>query len=483
MPQTLIPHLRTLPTDTITPVSAFLRLRAHFPGPAYLLENSTPGQRGYSLLGVEPFATARIQGGVLRWQEGDQEQIIPGEPLTELGRLLQQYQSIPLPDMPPFLGGAVGFLGFDCIQYLEPIVLPPGGERDEACLMFFKAGVIFDHARHRLILFANVDSASGLPGEAQAQATLERLEAALEEPVTTERSSRLPNQSPESPELEGLMGEEAYCQAVRKIKAHIRQGDIFQCVLADRFTQPLRTEPFNIYRVLRSLNPSPYLFFLDTGREILLGASPEMLVQCENGTISTCPIAGTRPRGQTPAEDLKMEKQMLSSVKERAEHLMLVDLGRNDIGRSARPGTVKVPEFMQVHRFSHVMHLVSLVQGELAAGKTAWDALLACFPAGTLSGAPKVRALQILSELEPARRGPYGGAILYASFSGALDSCITIRSLHIYDGHIHVQAGAGIVADSRPAAEYQEVRAKSRAILRAVQLAHLQQEAIHAAAH
>ncbi len=277
----------------------------------------------------------------------------------------------------------------------------------------------------------------------------------------------------------GLFGQDEFCQAVKIIKNHIRKGDIFQCVLSDRFKFKLKTDPFSIYRTLRAISPAPYLFYLSLGDdEFLLGASPERLVKVENRIIQTCPIAGTRPRGKTIEEDKKFEKELLMSVKEKAEHLMLVDLGRNDVSRVAKAGSVKVTQFMEVEKFSNVMHLVSQVEGRLPHPKSAWDALGSCFPAGTLSGAPKIKALEIIDNLEKGPRGPYGGAIIYYDFSGNLDSCINIRSLRIKNNQGFVQAGAGIVFDSRAKNEYIEIYHKSKAVREALSIAHLLEEQI-----
>ena len=391
--------------------------------------------------------------------------------MVELKRYLSKFKAPRLDSLPPFCGGAVGFIGYDCIKYLEAIPSKANDlPIDDAHLMLFKNIVAFDRVKDRLIIICNI-----LSDEEPLEAGFERASreaSQLLKKITEQGPLQLAGETKSVPTSRksptGIYGKAAYVDGVRKIKKHIRKGDIFQGVISDRFSLPISSSPFEIYRNLRRLCPSPYMFYLSMEDFVLLGASPEMLVRVNNGLVETCPIAGTRPRGETDAKDKKLERELLASVKEKAEHLMLVDLGRNDLGKVSRPGTVKVQSFMEVHRYSNVMHLVSLVQGKIKQKLSAWDAFFSCFPAGTLSGAPKIRAMEIISELEPTARGPYGGAVVYSDFSGSFDSCITIRSAVIHKNTAHVQAGAGIVADSRPDKEYEELLHKSLSIRNAI---------------
>lgn len=462
--------------DFLTPVSAFLRLR-RAAVPAFLLESVEQGQRGarYSYLGVEPFEILKVQGGVLQVGAQGATTVIPGDPLRALTERLGRYRAARAPELPPFPGGAVGYVGFGAVRYLEPVlarsIAAPPLDVPDIFLMMFRSIVCFDHqtAQAYLIVNALLDEAAGAEAQAEkeAAALLERLrhpspeEQALLVPLSPLSLSAQASAAPE-------LGAERFCAAVQTIKGHIRRGDIFQCVLSERFRLPVRTDPLAIYRALRHESPTPYQFYLQDEQQVLLGASPELLVQVVGSHVETHPIAGTRPRGATAAQDAQRERELLRSAKERAEHLMLVDLGRNDLGRVCHPGSVAVRELMQVQRFSHVMHLVSAVEGRLARGRTALDALWACFPAGTLSGAPKVRAIEILSQLEGSGRPCYGGAVVRAGFDGDLTACITIRALLVRGGMGHAQAGAGIVADSSPQREYEEVLHKVATVRRAV---------------
>lgn len=465
--------IHQMPTDTLTPLAALLRLRAQTPGPAFLFESagSDLEQARYSFLGIEPQERLCLQAGVLTQHLGGVSRALPGPPLEALRERLGAVQQPVDPELPPFVGGFVGYLGYDIVSELEAIVLPETtAAMPEACAMRFDQLLIFDHLKSRILLVAQLPAGAGAERVAQTEASLRQLQQRLRQPVAAEALLQLPEPDTVQP-LTGEMGETAYCAKVEALKQAIHDGEIFQAVLSEQFRVPYSADPFTLYRVLRSLNPSPYLFYLDTGDAVLLGASPELLLKSDGRRISTCPIAGTRRRGRTRAEDAALAEEMLHDEKERAEHLMLVDLGRNDLGRVARPGSVRVSRYMEIEKFSHVMHLVSLVEAELAEGKSALDALLACFPAGTLSGAPKIRAMQLLSELEPVRRGWYGGAVFYSGFDGQLDACITIRSLAICQGEAVLQAGAGIVADSIPAMEYKEVRNKARVMFQTLQLA------------
>ena len=464
-------RVHEIPMDTLTPVSALMRLNPE--EACFLFESGGAdlNQARYSFLGLNPEESLILKAGRLTRHCQGETEVLAGEPLLALKEILEREQVASAPDLAPFCGGYVGYLGYDIVRYLEAIPLPPG-QMPEACLMRFQNLLIFDHLKRRIQILVSLFPERGdlAAQEAQAEAFIAETLARLRQPVAAESLLELPEMDT-AVIPRGLAGPERFCEGVKRLKSHILQGDIFQAVLSERFEVPLEADPFLIYRVLRSLNPSPYLFYLNTGQQILLGGSPEMLVKSDGHEISNCPIAGTRPRGKNRAEDLALATELLADEKERAEHLMLVDLGRNDIGRVAQPGSVKVTRYMEVENFSHVMHLVSQVDGELAAGKTPFDALLACFPAGTLSGAPKVRAMQLLAELEPQARDWYGGSVFYHGFDGQLDACITIRSLCIQDQKVTLQAGAGIVADSDPQKEYQEVCNKAQALFQAIALA------------
>lgn len=466
--------------DTLTPVSAFLRLRRNLQ-PAFLLESVEQGQRGarYSYLGVEPFEILKVQRGEFSITTGGTTTKVAGEPLPALAKHLARYRAAPAPELPPFSGGAVGYVGFSAVRYLEPVLartVPVAPlELPDVFLMMFRSLVCFDHQTAQAFIIVNALLEHAADAEARAHREAEALLAQLQQPAPEE----LTLIQPVAPLLatdpallntvaEPQLGPERFGAAVRTIKKHIRRGDIFQCVLSERFHVPVRVEPLHVYRALRRESPSPYQFYLQDGAQALLGASPELLVQVVGRHVETHPIAGTRPRGATASLDAQRARELLRSTKERAEHLMLVDLGRNDLGRVCHPGSVTVREFMQVERFAHVMHLVSAVQGQLGRGRSAWDALWACFPAGTLSGAPKVRAIEILSQLEGCGRPCYGGAVVRAGFDGDLTACITIRSLLVRDGIGYAQAGAGVVADSSAEREYQEVMHKATAVRRAV---------------
>ena len=469
----VVPLVKTLPADTMTPVGAFLALRGKEPG--FLLESVEGGERyaRYSFLGAEPFETLEVKDGQLHVRRGKKERVVAGCPFDAIEAELNRFHALPEPGLPPFTGGAVGHMSYETIARLEPTTgLKPPTEEPEARLRVFADVAAFDRLRQRLVLCANVIVEPGTSvskAYRRAERALASMEARLAKP------GRIPRRSPSGAKLKlkAQLGSKKFMDGVRTLKQAIREGEIFQAVLSDRFETPLQASAFDVYRRLRALNPSPYLFFIGSEDDALLGASPEMLVRVEDGKIETRPIAGTRPRGSDEEQDRKLERDLLSSVKERAEHLMLVDLGRNDVGRVAAPGSVRVPSYMKVERYSHVMHLVSSVRGKLARGKSAWDAFGACFPAGTVTGAPKVRAIQLVSEIERAPRGFYAGAVVYRDFQGNLDSAITIRSVAVRGKgkkrKAIIQAGAGVVADSRPAAELAEIRAKAQATLEALQ--------------
>jgi anthranilate synthase component 1 len=472
----LLPVSLELPADAMTPVNAFLRLRATGAQKMFLLESADGGEQvgRYSFLGIDPFASLVSSEGKLIFR--DFEKNIVEETATDfqkIGEYLRRYVSPKIADLPPFMGGALGYFSYDCVRFLEDIPYSDKGYgSSDLNFMFFKTILVFDRLRHRLHLVQLIAKDSGLDASYEKacdkllQIKSRLMKTAGDEEILDLSFAALKTIEPIAADSE--MGKDRFIEGVKKIKEHIRRGDIFQCVLSERFRFPVKSDSFLIYRILRMINPSPYLYFLQFGDETLLGSSPEMLIRTQSRQVETCPIAGTRPRGKDEDADQKLERDLLASVKERAEHLMLVDLGRNDIGRVSQPGSVKVKSFMQVERYSHVMHLVSRVSGNLKKGLSPWDALGACFPAGTLSGAPKIKAMKIINSIENSRRGPYGGAIICQDFGGDLNTCITIRSLYLKDGMGYAQAGAGVVADSQAEKEYAEVLHKARAVRTAV---------------
>ena len=455
----LIPLRHTFIDDCETPVSAFLKLRGD--GPAFLLESAEQGQRvgRFSFIGFRPRK-------VVRWSLGD-----PGEPYGLVAGEVGSYRQAPLPGLPPFSGGAVGFFGYDLVRTVEPLGDPgpdPLGLPDLA-LMLSDLLVVFDHLRHTVTVLANV----------YADDEVERSYAAARESIADVRArlaGPVPGVEPPPgprplPAFAPNMPREAFEGMVERIVEYVHAGDAFQVVPSQRWSAPVPVEAFSIYRGLRVVNPSPYMYFLDFGDFQVAGASPEPLLTVEGRRVSTRPIAGTRPRGADAEEDVRIADELLGDEKERAEHVMLVDLGRNDLGRVCEFGSVEVERFMAVETYSHVMHIVSSVAGTLRPEVGAMDALRSVLPAGTLSGAPKVRAMQIIDELEPVKRGGYGGAVGYLSYTGDLDTAIHIRTVVVKDGVAHVQAGGGTVADARPDYEYAESEAKAEAVLKAVELA------------
>jgi len=444
----VIPVYKSVIADFLTPVSAFLKLernRSH----AFLLESIEGGERiaRYSFLGGDPFLIKRCRDGQ------------PAGFMENLRATMARFKSVKLPNLPPFTGGAVGYFGVDDLGV------------DDAVLMFYKTVLAFDHLRHQIHIISNVIvDESNEPVEDQYQKAVEEiaqieavLRAPLEIPVTTRAAGDLIVRS--------NFERQDFINAVVKAKEHIAAGDIFQVVLSQRFEVDLQASAFEIYRALRIVNPSPYMYFLKMPDTSIVGASPEMLVRIRDGEVEYRPIAGTLPRGSNAAEDEALAEKLRNDEKERAEHIMLVDLGRNDLGRVSRYGTVRVEDLMFIERYSHVMHLVSSLRGQLRDGVDRWDTLMACFPAGTVSGAPKVRAMEIIDDLEPTKRGVYSGAIMHIDFSNNLDSCIVIRTLVARGNKGYIQAGAGIVADSVPENEYQESVNKARALIRAIDLA------------
>lgn len=467
-----VPIVQELLADTLTPVSAFDRLTAGETGPAFLLESVEGGERfgRYSFIGLRPHRTIHI----------DAERTSPTAALRELTEPACPYIRPRDVQLPPFTGGAVGWLGFETVTAFERLPRAQGrpyGNIPDGVWARFETVVAFDHLRHSLLLIAHVHTdAADLQAEyqragAEIEVLVKRLEAAESE-ATAPRLAMMPVPSDDLPIFESSnLTYEAYCRIVEQAKEYIFAGDIFQVVPSQRFARPTRADAFTIYRALRAINPSPFMYYLRGYGGEIIGASPEMLLRVDNGIVETHPIAGTRRRGRDEAEDNRLAAELLADPKERAEHLMLVDLGRNDIGRVSLPGSVEVPQFMQTERYSHVMHLVSRVIGRLRPELHPLDALQACFPAGTVSGAPKIRAIEIITELEPDQRGPYAGCVGYLGFDAALETAITIRTILLKDGIAYVQAGGGVVADSQPALEWQETQNKARALLRAIEMA------------
>ncbi len=473
---TLVPVVKSVSADLLTPVSAFLAI-AHDEPHAFLLESVERGEQigRYTFLGARPYMLVEARKGSVEIQRGRKREVLKENVFNVVKRLLREHHPASIPGLPPFLAGAVGYFAYDVIRQLEKI-----GEHakddlalPDAELMFFDRLLAFDHLRHQIHIVAVADVAAESPRKAYDRAL--RDIAALERKLAGGLSTALWRKSGKSKngkvKVHSGTRPDAFRKGVERCKEYIAAGDIFQVVFSQRLDFVPGVEPFDLYRALRQVNPSPYLYFLRSGDTHILGSSPEMLVRVTGRKLEYRPIAGTHPRGRDDAEDSQLEHKMLQDEKERAEHVMLVDLGRNDLGRVSEYGSVKVKDLMYVERYSHVMHLVSALEGTLRKDLDALDAFAACFPAGTLSGAPKVRAMQIIEELEPTRRGIYGGSVLYADFAGNLDSCIGIRTMLMKGKKAYLQAGAGIVADSDPAAEFQESMNKAQALLRAVDMA------------
>ena len=470
----LVPVSAEVHFDWETPISAYRKIaNGDF---SFLLESVEGGEKWgrYSFLGSSPSSLFRSRGSkveIIRDGEVIQEEN-EADPLVALERFLGKYRPVLPGTMPRFFGGAVGYIHYDVIRAFEriPERLPQNPALLEICLMITDTLLVFDNLKQKVQIIANVflDEEPSLPkAYSKAEEKIHQLIAQLRAPAF--RSLTRLSSGPS--DLRSNVSREEFMRGVDQAKEYIRAGDIIQVVLSQRFTTKLRCDPFDVYRALRSINPSPYLFYLQMKDAVLLGASPEVMVRLEGDEIELRPLAGTRRRGKTREEDLALEKDLLADEKERAEHIMLVDLGRNDVGRVAEIGSVEVTELMGVERYSHVMHIVSHVRGKLAQGKTCFDVFRAAFPAGTVAGAPKIRAMEIIEELETVRRGPYAGAVGYFGFSGNMDTCIAIRSILIEGGEAHIQAGAGIVADSDPAKEFEETLNKAQAIFRSIQLA------------
>jgi anthranilate synthase component 1 len=470
------PVYKEILADMETPVSAYKKIGTG--EYSFLLESVEGGERmaRFSFLGSGAEMVIKAKGcSVEMKRNGSSQQVElspsgPRDVLDVLKREFGRVSYVADPNLPRFCGGAVGFIGYDTVRFFED--LPEHATDDlnlpDTLLIFTDTLLIFDHVRHRIRIVCNARIEDD-PDKAYDEATrkIDEVLARLRQPLKFEEK----NGGATAPEVRSNFSQEGFEDAVLKCKEYIAAGDVIQVVLSQRFETKVTADPFDVYRALRSLNPSPYMYYLAFGDIKLIGSSPEILVTEEQGSVTVRPIAGTRPRGATPDEDAALEKELLADQKERAEHIMLVDLGRNDIGRVCRYGSVEVDELMTIERYSHVMHIVSNVKGRLAVDKDQFDLLRATFPAGTVSGAPKIRAMEIIEELEPTRRGPYAGAIGYFSYSGDMDTCITIRTIVIHNGTAYIQAGAGLVADSDPTREYQETQNKSRAMINAISAA------------
>jgi len=478
----VIPIFESILADAETPVSVYMKIKERSPY-SFLLESVEGGEKigRYSFLGYNPFMSFTITGKAygIKTYHSDVE-VLPtlvspdDPPLTALKKLFAHIRTVSVPGLPRLSGGAVGYIGYEAAQLVEEIPVSGVDELKipDVLLMFYDVVLVFDNLKHQLFLVSNAylprpnATEDELRNEYdKAVAEIVRLKALLRETVSHELGRVRLNGN-----MSHVISIEDYCRSVERSRQYITEGDIFQVVLSQRLKQQAEVDPWDLYRTLRVVNPSPYMYFLNFEEFSVVGSSPEMLVRVEHGLVETRPIAGTRKRGVSVEEDDRLERELLCDQKERAEHLMLVDLGRNDLGRISDFGTVHVSQFMAIEKYSHVMHIVSNVQGRLRKDLSQIDALFACFPAGTLSGAPKIRAMQIIAELEPVKRGIYGGAVAYIDFSGNLDSCIAIRTIVAKDGLLYFQAGAGIVFDSKPEREYEETMEKLGANIAALEL-------------
>jgi anthranilate synthase component 1 len=476
----LIPVYEVFSADLLTPVSAYLRL-AQGARYSFLLESVEGGEKiaRYTFAGANPEEVFRYAAGACVLESANRMIWEERDPISFLREHMAKFRPVRVPGLPPLVAGAIGYFSYDMVRLIERL---PKRLRDDirlydAMLMFYRGLIAFDHVQHRLWIVRNVYTDG--PGKLRAKYNaavqeIRRTRELLQAPVEGEKTRK---ETARKLKVNSNFKRSEYLEVVRKSKQYIRAGDIFQVVISQRFSSKTKAHPFDVYRELRALNPSPYLFYLQLNDVHVVGSSPEMLVKVQGKDVFYRPIAGTRWRGKDEAEDLTLEREMLASEKERAEHIMLVDLGRNDLGRVCEYGSVKVEKLLTVERYSHVMHLVSSLRGHLRDDVDCFDALMACFPAGTVSGAPKVRAMEIIEELEKTRRGIYAGGILYLDFAGNLDSCIALRTMVIKNGVAHVQAGGGIVADSTPGGEFDESVNKSKALLRALETAHVVKEA------
>jgi len=475
----LIPVYDVFSADMLTPVSAYLRI-AQGARYSFLLESVEGGEKiaRYTFAGAHPEEVFRYASGACVMESRDRVVWEERDPISFLRERTERFRPVRLPGLPPLVAGAIGYFSYDMVRLIENL---PRSLRDEvglydAMLAFYHGLIAFDHVQHRLWIVRNAFTEGSGNLRTKYNAAVREIKEKrrlLEEPAASEHPRRqTKSKKPSSLRIASNFRRVEYLAAVRKAKQYIRAGDIFQVVLSQRFSAKTQAEPFEVYRELRALNPSPYLFYLQMNDISVVGSSPEMLVKVQGRDVFYRPIAGTRPRGKDEAEDQRLERDLLASEKERAEHIMLVDLGRNDLGRVCDYGTVRPEKLLTVERYSHVMHLVSSLRGRLREDVDCFDALMACFPAGTVSGAPKVRAMEIIEELERTRRGIYAGGILYLDFAGNLDSCIALRTMVAKNGVAYVQAGGGIVADSTPMGEYQESVNKSKALLAALEKAH-----------
>jgi len=473
---TLVPVVKSVTADLLTPVSAFLAVAGGEPN-AFLLESVERGEQigRYTFLGARPYMRVESRGPEITISGGARRERRTGSVLDTVKEILREHRPAEIAGLPPFTAGAVGYFAYDMVRQFESIGEHATDDLDlpDCSLMFFDRLLAFDHLRHQIHIIATTDVSRGSPRQAydRAVADIERIEKKLARGLQSLRWKN--SNTPPRNKLKVHAGSSRprFMKSVERAKEYIAAGDAFQIVLSQRWDFTPGVGPFDIYRALRTVNPSPYLYFLRNGERCVLGSSPEMLVRVTGRKLEYRPIAGTHPRGRDANEDARLEQQMLGDDKERAEHVMLVDLGRNDLGRVSEYGSVKVRDLMYVERYSHVMHLVSALEGKLRPDLDSLDAFAACFPAGTLSGAPKVRAMQIIEELEPTRRGIYGGSVLYADFAGNLDSCIAIRTMLMQGKKAYLQAGAGIVAGSEPAKEFEESMNKAQAVLKAVKAA------------
>jgi len=465
----VIPVYREILGDRLTPVSAFLRVKNDH---SYLLE-SVEGEEKiarFSFIGVEPSLIFKSKGNSVELTEsGKARKFTTDMPLNELKRVMSRFKPAVVKGLPRFFGGMVGYMGYDAVRFFEDIPdnNPDDLKMPDSIFMLADNLIIFDHSTHRIKVLVNAYNGTGQVYD-EAVKKIDRIIEKLNSPLKESKSA---GKKTGPHVIKSNFTKKGFEGSVKKAKEYIKAGDIIQVVISQRFYTTLNCDPLDVYRALRSLNPSPYMYYLDFGGIKMIGSSPELLVRCENDIVEVRPIAGTRPRGKNEDEDRGLEKELLADAKERAEHVMLVDLGRNDIGRVSRPGSVRVNDFMFVEKYSHVMHIVSDCEGRLAKGKDAYDVLRAVFPAGTVTGAPKIRAMEIIDELENTRRGPYAGAVGYFSFSGNMDTCINIRTIVVNGKDAFIQAGAGIVADSMPAKEYQETVNKAKAMVGAIKAA------------
>jgi anthranilate synthase component I len=478
----LVPVYRQLVGDTLTPVTAFRKLQDG--DWSFLFESVIGGERvgRYSFLGAGPFLVFQAWDRRVRIDDlrtGQSQELQHDDPLRLLEEMLTNYRAPHLPGLPRFSGGAVGYAGYDTVRYVEKLDQPPANDRGlpDLCFALYDRMVLFDHINKTIavVAHAHVDPANPRRGYDDACRRVDELVDRLQQPGPELPLVDIAPVGASQRQFSSNFASGQYEAAVEKAKEYIKAGDIFQVVLSQRLTTETRAHPFDIYRTLRVVNPSPFMFYLKLGHDLsLVGSSPEIMVRVEEDRVTIRPLAGTRPRGKSDDEDERLARELLDDPKERAEHIMLVDLGRNDVGRVARYGTVQISDVMVVERYSHVMHISSNVTGRLQPGKSAFDALRSCLPAGTLSGAPKVRAMQIIDELEPHRRGPYGGAIGYVDFSGNMDTCIALRTMVLKGNTAYLQAGAGIVADSVPATEREETMNKAMGLLKALEIAETQ---------